>query len=601
MDLRSSSTNPNQLDVHRSPSSGLSAVNKTTSSGYGGGGGKNGSQNPNSKPVANAWMNNETSIHDVTPWVEQQKQQQSKVGSFDLDKKDAKPSFSNTKSEALDDSHFDEKDDDSLDDDDDLIPTAIVIKNIPFAIKKEQLLDVMTKLNLPLPYAFNYHFDNGVFRGLAFANFTSTDETSLVVNLLNGREIGGRKLRVEYKKMLPAQERERIEREKREKRGQLEEQHRSTSNASLASMISATSTTVAPKNISVNGANVNQERVFLNYPSSNINLTNLPSDINFNDLETLELFTQLVVFKDDNARAVLELAYPSNLTVTQRKLLTSLCGYLNLLELYDNGLIIIRRKSGQQFQVLAPQQGSGVNGEATHSTSMMNLPAAANGLSAAHPELLRSHSQSALPLPRLRQQPANTPGGFPQYQTGSGNGTTPTPTKPLYSNIQPFSMYPGNTNSNILPVNSNAALLRNGTRSYDMRATPPLTNAFTSAHAANAGPTNGPSGSTSGGSASNNGGSTPIATDATLNSSSDSPTSQPHNLFKGPSQPATPLPAGDINSRFAPFGQHGQLNTSLNSLSNTTSRHSDDFIDMQAKFTSLDFYGNNGGGIWGPK
>ena len=57
----------------------------------------------------------------------------------------------------------------------------------------------MTKLNLPLPYAFNYHFDNGVFRGLAFANFTSTDETSAVVNQLNGREIGGRKLRVEYK------------------------------------------------------------------------------------------------------------------------------------------------------------------------------------------------------------------------------------------------------------------------------------------------------------------------------------------------------------------------------------------------------------------
>ncbi|GME74947.1 unnamed protein product [Ambrosiozyma monospora] len=81
--------------------------------------------------------------------------------------------------------------------DEEVIPTAIVIKNIPFAIKKEQLLDVMSKLNLPLPYAFNYHFDNGVFRGLAFANFNSTDETNMVVSILNGREIGGRKLRVE--------------------------------------------------------------------------------------------------------------------------------------------------------------------------------------------------------------------------------------------------------------------------------------------------------------------------------------------------------------------------------------------------------------------
>lgn len=110
--------------------------------------------------------------------------------------------------------------------DEELIPTAIVIKNIPFAVKKEQLVDLMTQMNLPLPYAFNYHFDNGVFRGLAFANFTSADETRIVIDSLNHYDLQGRKLRVEYKKMLPLQERERIEREKRERRGQLEEQHR---------------------------------------------------------------------------------------------------------------------------------------------------------------------------------------------------------------------------------------------------------------------------------------------------------------------------------------------------------------------------------------
>ena len=110
--------------------------------------------------------------------------------------------------------------------DEELIPTAIVIKNIPFAVRKEQLIELMTGLNLPLPYAFNYHFDNGVFRGLAFANFTSADETQVVIENLNGYEIQGRRLRVEYKKMLPIAERERIEREKRERRGQLEEQHR---------------------------------------------------------------------------------------------------------------------------------------------------------------------------------------------------------------------------------------------------------------------------------------------------------------------------------------------------------------------------------------
>lgn len=133
--------------------------------------------------------------------------------------------------------------------DEELIPTAIVIKNIPFAVKKEQLVSLMTDMQLPLPYAFNYHFDNGVFRGLAFANFTTADETAVVISAMNHFELQGRKLRVEYKKMLPLAERERIEREKRERRGQLEEQHRpmpgglttQPSMSSLSSHIPATS------------------------------------------------------------------------------------------------------------------------------------------------------------------------------------------------------------------------------------------------------------------------------------------------------------------------------------------------------------------------
>src|SRR5882757_2717560 len=122
-----------------------------------------------------------------------------------------------------------------------LIPTAIVIKNIPFAVKKEQLVQLMVDMNLPLPYAFNYHFDNGVFRGLAFANFTSPQETEQVIQALNHMDLSGRKLRVEYKKMLPLAERERIEREKRERRGQLEEQHRPMPQSQLHNQISMSS------------------------------------------------------------------------------------------------------------------------------------------------------------------------------------------------------------------------------------------------------------------------------------------------------------------------------------------------------------------------
>lgn len=128
-------------------------------------------------------------------------------------------------------------------DHDELIPTAIVIKNIPFAVKKEQLTEMMAGMGLPLPYAFNYHFDNGVFRGLAFANFTDARETQQVIDALNHMDLQGRKLRVEYKKMLPAAERDRIERDKRERRGQLEEQHRAPNMISTGSLHTAGSMT----------------------------------------------------------------------------------------------------------------------------------------------------------------------------------------------------------------------------------------------------------------------------------------------------------------------------------------------------------------------
>ncbi|KZO99512.1 hypothetical protein CALVIDRAFT_544512 [Calocera viscosa TUFC12733] len=99
--------------------------------------------------------------------------------------------------------------------DEDIIPTAIVIKNIPFNVKRETLLDIIASLNIPTPYAFNYHLDAlGAFRGLAFANFRQAADADAVVAALNGFDVQGRKLRVEYKKVLQAGEKERIEREK---------------------------------------------------------------------------------------------------------------------------------------------------------------------------------------------------------------------------------------------------------------------------------------------------------------------------------------------------------------------------------------------------
>lgn len=42
--------------------------------------------------------------------------------------------------------------------DEDIIPTAIVIKNIPFTLKREQLLAIIEELKIPAPYALNFHF-----------------------------------------------------------------------------------------------------------------------------------------------------------------------------------------------------------------------------------------------------------------------------------------------------------------------------------------------------------------------------------------------------------------------------------------------------------
>jgi RNA recognition motif-containing protein len=61
------------------------------------------------------------------------------------------------------------------------------------------------------PYAFNYHRNKSdrAFHGLAFANFNASHEAQAAVDLLNNYELDGRRLRVELKKRLPAEEEQR--------------------------------------------------------------------------------------------------------------------------------------------------------------------------------------------------------------------------------------------------------------------------------------------------------------------------------------------------------------------------------------------------------
>ena len=194
----------------------------------------------------------------------------------------------------------------------DLIPTAIVIKNIPFNVRKEMLTTIMSELGLPQPYAFNYHFDNGIFRGLAFANFQSPMDTQTVIEQLNGYEVQGRKLRVEYKKMLPEHERERIEREKREKRGQLEEQHQPIALHAQTSMHS------------LNAAHTSRSRTspLRESPTGVISRSGglsagLPGDVNLNDPDTLNFYTELTLFRNDPNREII--IFPNTITPMQRR------------------------------------------------------------------------------------------------------------------------------------------------------------------------------------------------------------------------------------------------------------------------------------------
>ena len=229
------------------------------------------------------------------------------------------------------------------DPDEELIPTAIVIKNIPFAAKKEQLVQLMTDMNLPLPYAFNYHFDNGVFRGLAFANFTTPEETAAVIDHLNHFELQGRKLRVEYKKMLPLAERERIEREKRERRGQLEEQHRPMpsqlhNQASMSSMNSQIPGT-SPSPVSVRTAKPGTSGHSHDEPLSVS--ANVLQDVDLNDPTTLGFFTQLMLFKEDKAKEAL--IFPPTLPPPERRTVHTIAHHLSLAH--------VSRGSGEHRQV----------------------------------------------------------------------------------------------------------------------------------------------------------------------------------------------------------------------------------------------------------
>jgi len=98
---------------------------------------------------------------------------------------------------------------------------TLVLKNLPFNLKTEKLQEILNNFEVR-PTSVNYHVDaSGMFRGMAFAKYKNIDESSKAYELLNGLEVAGRKIRVEFKRKSsnasanPSQQK--LEKEKQEK------------------------------------------------------------------------------------------------------------------------------------------------------------------------------------------------------------------------------------------------------------------------------------------------------------------------------------------------------------------------------------------------
>ncbi|KAH7341421.1 hypothetical protein B0J17DRAFT_693746 [Rhizoctonia solani] len=224
--------------------------------------------------------------------------------------------------------------------DDEVIPTAIVIKNIPFTVKRETLLDIIASLSIPTPYAFNYHLDTqGQFRGLAFANFRLPQDADAVVAALNGFDVQGRKLRVEYKKVLQAGEKERIEREKaiRRMRSMQMEKERTLLPPAPAqtnewedygTQQSGGNAYLSPsRSYSSGQAQLAHQLPPVHSPPppqhvptptpSQQSTKSASNELDMNDPSTLEIYSRILVFKEDHMRD--ELAFSRTLTPKQRR------------------------------------------------------------------------------------------------------------------------------------------------------------------------------------------------------------------------------------------------------------------------------------------
>eukprot|EP01116_Phalansterium_solitarium_P012359 TRINITY_DN2856_c0_g1_i2.p1 TRINITY_DN2856_c0_g1~~TRINITY_DN2856_c0_g1_i2.p1 ORF type:complete len:540 (-),score=222.73 TRINITY_DN2856_c0_g1_i2:270-1889(-) len=80
--------------------------------------------------------------------------------------------------------------------------TTLVLKNLPFNLKLEQLQEILNGQQFaPINVAYLYDAA-AMFRGMAFVKYRDIDQAHAVFAAINNMDIQGRKLRVEYKRTL---------------------------------------------------------------------------------------------------------------------------------------------------------------------------------------------------------------------------------------------------------------------------------------------------------------------------------------------------------------------------------------------------------------
>jgi len=67
-------------------------------------------------------------------------------------------------------------------------------------LKQDQLEDILRPLSENIPQSVNLHYEGGIFKGMAFIKYKHIEEAIKVFDSLNGLDVGGRKVRVEYKR-----------------------------------------------------------------------------------------------------------------------------------------------------------------------------------------------------------------------------------------------------------------------------------------------------------------------------------------------------------------------------------------------------------------